>query len=114
VTPLKSVRICKPFQSVTRLVVGEAGIKSLTILDTGWLEIVGATSTVLRPPSEVLEGVTEQAEVTRPKVDHVPEAHSGPVSPSVGLPAGEAGYVVPQPYKAPAPKVEPSRKRGKR
>lgn len=110
-TPLKSVRIAKMYASMTRLISGEAGVKSLTILDNGWLEIVGSAGTVLRPSSEVLEGVTEPAAVVaRPTVEHVPEAHQGPVSQSVGLPAGEAGYVAAEPYKAP----EPSRKRGRK
>jgi hypothetical protein len=110
-TPLKSVRIAKPYASMIRLIVGEVGIKSLTILDNGWLEIVGAAGTVVRPPQEVVEGVSEPAAVVaRPEVAHVPEAHEGPVSQSVGLPAGEAGYVAEKPYRAP----EPSRKRGRK
>lgn len=106
-TVLKIARVAKPYHGVTRLVAGEAGIKTLTILDSGWLEIVGA-STVLRPPSEVLEGVVEGVPVVTPETAHVPEVHQPPVSASEGV-RGE-GYVTPQPYKAP----EPSRKRGKR
>lgn len=111
-TALKSVRIVKPYASMIRLIVGEVGIKSLTILDNGWLEIVGAAGTVVRPPQEVVEGVSEPAAVVaRPTVEHVPEAHAGPVSQSVGLlPLAAAGYVAEKPYRP----LEPSRKRGRK
>jgi hypothetical protein len=118
-TALKSVRLYKPFAGVTRLTVGEAGVKALSITDFGWLQIAGPGGTVYRPASEVAEGVSEAAEVVtpRPVPEYVPEAHTGPVSASEGLPQGEAGYVAPEPYSPPEPQrieAHPQRKRGRR
>lgn len=118
-TALKSVRIVKPYASMTRLIVGDAGVKALAITDFGWLQIEGPAGTVYRPASEVLEGVSEAAEVVARRLvpEHVPEAHAGPVSASEGLPQGEAGYVAQEPYSPPElQRVEahPHRKRGRR
>jgi hypothetical protein len=104
---------------VARLTVGEGGVQSLTVLDNGWLEIATASATLLRPSSECAEGAVEFANrvldpVARPEAAHVPEVHEAPVGPSMGLPVPEAGYIAPEPYKAPSdPRIEahPQRKR---
>jgi hypothetical protein len=117
ITRLKSVRLTRTYAATNRLTAGESGIRSLAILDNGYLEIVPMSGpTVLRPPTELWEAVAESAEavLSKPEPETVllPERHDPPEGGSRGLPAGDTGYTSPRPYEPPE-KAKAGKKKGR-